>query len=43
MVVMTDGHGVTPEQPPVYPVLWAQTPENSRAPGWGEVVRMHRG
>ena len=43
MVVMTDGHGPTPEQPPAYPVLWALTPGNSRAPGWGRVVRMSRG
>ena len=40
LVVMTDGLGPAPEQPPPYPVLWALTPGESRAPAWGSSVRL---
>ncbi len=40
LVVLTDGLGPYPTQPPKYPVLWALTAGRSQAPAWGQVVRM---
>ncbi|MBK1735864.1 hypothetical protein CKO15_11360 [Halorhodospira abdelmalekii] len=40
LVVMTDGFGPIPGQPPNYPVLWALTPGWNQVPEWGRVVKM---
>jgi predicted metal-dependent peptidase len=37
LIYLTDGDGVYPDEPCIYPTLWAITTPNTRAP-WGETV-----
>lgn len=40
LIILTDGFGLAPEEPPRVPTLWALTPRGEQPVPWGECLRM---